>query len=276
MRPLVRSYGVISTRTLSPASTRMRFLRMRPAVWAMISCSFSSLTRNVAFGSSSVTTPGNSSSSSFAIDIRVRVPRAPYRLPSFNVLGVREWPRKLAETAGFHNHCPRESLVAPGPPTEPRLDALDELVADLAIGVELLLAAAVDDGGIGGGPIFHLDGQRAGELERAVMRLRRQRHDQVEIESFPILELLERHRSMLVDIEPDLVDHRDCERIELALAHAGGADVRAAAEHLPKQRRRHRRADRIQAAKEQHRMRLERAPGRGHPITPSNAGRRPG
>src|SRR6266446_5711412 len=45
----------------------MRFLRMRPAVWAMISCSFSSLTRNVAFGSSSVTTPGNSKSSSFAI-----------------------------------------------------------------------------------------------------------------------------------------------------------------------------------------------------------------
>src|ERR1700693_3424153 len=40
---------------------------MRPAVWAMISCSFSSLTRKVAFGSSSDTTPGNSSSSSFAI-----------------------------------------------------------------------------------------------------------------------------------------------------------------------------------------------------------------
>ena len=34
------------TVTLSPASTRMRFLRMLPAVWAMISCSFSSLTRS--------------------------------------------------------------------------------------------------------------------------------------------------------------------------------------------------------------------------------------
>src|SRR6185312_11073459 len=67
MRPLVRSYGVISTRTLSPASTLMRFLRIRPAVWAMISCSFSSFTLNVALGSSSVTTPGNSSISSFAI-----------------------------------------------------------------------------------------------------------------------------------------------------------------------------------------------------------------
>src|SRR5262249_10804763 len=45
----------------------MRFLRIRPAVWAMISCSFSSFTLNVALGSSSVTTPGNSSISSFAI-----------------------------------------------------------------------------------------------------------------------------------------------------------------------------------------------------------------
>src|SRR5690606_18532855 len=45
----------------------MRFLRILPAVWAMISCSFSSLTRNVALGSSSVTVPGNSSSSSFDI-----------------------------------------------------------------------------------------------------------------------------------------------------------------------------------------------------------------
>jgi len=33
--------GVISTRTLSPASTLMRFLRIRPAVWAMMSWSFS-------------------------------------------------------------------------------------------------------------------------------------------------------------------------------------------------------------------------------------------
>src|SRR5690554_6884944 len=45
----------------------MRFLRILPAVWAMISWSFSSFTRNVALGSSSVTTPGNSSISSLAI-----------------------------------------------------------------------------------------------------------------------------------------------------------------------------------------------------------------
>jgi hypothetical protein len=62
----------------------------------------------VAFGSSSVTTPGNSNNSSFAIDIHVRVRRSPYRLPSLCVLGIREWARKLAETAEFHNTpaCP--------------------------------------------------------------------------------------------------------------------------------------------------------------------------
>src|SRR5579863_9860255 len=45
----------------------MRFLRILPAVWAMISCPFSSFTRNVALGRSSLTVPGNSSSSSLAI-----------------------------------------------------------------------------------------------------------------------------------------------------------------------------------------------------------------
>src|SRR5580658_5297419 len=45
----------------------MRFLRILPAVWAIISCSFSSFTRNVALGSSSTTKPGNSSNSSFDI-----------------------------------------------------------------------------------------------------------------------------------------------------------------------------------------------------------------
>src|SRR6266699_1427424 len=304
MRPLVRSYGVISTRTLSPASTRMRFLRMRPAVWAMISCSFSSLTRNVAFGSSSVTTPGNSSNSSFAIDIRVRVRRSPLGSRALWVLGIREWARKLAETPGFHNTPapPRKgwsspdgaaaerarnpgpfiphsaalhagyghssSLVAARAPGEPRLDACHELIAHVAIGVELLFAAAGGDGRIRGRPILHLDRQRAGELERLVMGFRRERHDHVEIEPLPFLELLERGRPVPVDVEPDLVHDRDREGVELALAHAGRADVSAAAEQLPEQRRRHRRADRVQAAGEQHRMGLERAPCRGHPAYP--------
>src|SRR5579864_6846511 len=45
----------------------MRFLRILPAVWAMISCPFSSFTRKVALGRSSLTVHGNSRSSSFVI-----------------------------------------------------------------------------------------------------------------------------------------------------------------------------------------------------------------
>src|SRR5689334_5523959 len=67
MRPLLRSYGVISTVTRSPASTRMRFLRILPEVWARIVWSLSSFTRNIALGSNSSTTPLNSIRSSLAI-----------------------------------------------------------------------------------------------------------------------------------------------------------------------------------------------------------------
>src|SRR5437763_8828823 len=160
MRPLVRSYGVISTRTWSPASTRMRFLRIRPAVWAMISCSFSSLTRNVAFGSSSVTTPGNSNSSSFAIDIRVRVRRSPFGSRA----SCPRHPRMGAEASGNggvpQHYGPRSgtrSFIAPGLPRESRLDALHELVSHVPVGVEPLFAVAGYDGRIRRRPIFDLD-----------------------------------------------------------------------------------------------------------------------
>src|SRR6185369_14416863 len=66
MRPLVRSYGVSSTRTSSPVRTRMRFLRILPAVWPRISWPFSRRTRNIALGSSSTTCPRISSNSSLA------------------------------------------------------------------------------------------------------------------------------------------------------------------------------------------------------------------
>src|SRR5437763_8314215 len=262
MRPLVRSYGVISTRTLSPASTRMRFFRIRPAVWAMISCSFSSFTRNVAFGSNSVTTPGNSSSSSLAIDIHVRVRRSPSRLRSFGVLSVREWPRKLAETSGVHNTVERPSArsnVACRCPSEPGLDPFQELIANGPIGVELLLAAAAYHGRIRGRPVFDLDRQPSRELEGLVVRFRRERHDHVEIEPFQLVELLDRDRPVALDVEPDLLHHGDRKRIELPLAHTGGTHIGAPTEELAEQRRRHGRADRVEPADEQHRVGLEGA-----------------
>src|SRR5437763_7605257 len=54
----------------------MRFLRIFPAVWAIISCPFSSLTRKVALGSNSETVPGNSSNSSLAIRVLYRKGKA--------------------------------------------------------------------------------------------------------------------------------------------------------------------------------------------------------
>src|SRR6476661_8943800 len=79
MRPLVRSYGVISTSTSSPVSTRMRFLRILPAVWPRISWPFSSSTRNIALGSNSTTLPRISSNSSLAkrtLSLRQKVAEA--------------------------------------------------------------------------------------------------------------------------------------------------------------------------------------------------------
>src|SRR5216683_1370933 len=66
----------------------------------MISCPFSSLTRKVAFGSSSVTTPGNSRSSSFAIR------RPAFRPASLGIEapnGVPKSAQNLAEGGRVHN-----------------------------------------------------------------------------------------------------------------------------------------------------------------------------
>ena len=46
-------------------------------------------------------------------------------------------------------------------------------------------------------------------------------------EPLPVLQLLERHRPVRGDVDADLLQHRDRERIELALAHAGRARHRS-------------------------------------------------
>src|SRR6266852_3277992 len=57
MRPRVKSYGLISTRTRSPSKMRIRNLRIFPPVYASSSCPLSSLTLNCVFGSASTTVP---------------------------------------------------------------------------------------------------------------------------------------------------------------------------------------------------------------------------
>src|SRR5216683_5223605 len=64
MRPRVKSYGESSTATLSPARIRMKFLRILPETCARTWCLFSSSTRNIAFGSGSITVAMTSMASS--------------------------------------------------------------------------------------------------------------------------------------------------------------------------------------------------------------------
>src|SRR4051794_27795387 len=121
---------------------------MRPAVWAMISCSFSSLTRNVAFGSSSVTTPGNSNSSSLAI-----------RCPE-----LCDWEHALARSLGPAKiGAERSGIAASKQPPARRLrcasfvaatrrhqsiaDTLHQLITHGTIAFHALLAVSLRVGG---------------------------------------------------------------------------------------------------------------------------------
>src|SRR5438067_3661928 len=105
MRPLVRSYGVSSTSTSSPVRTRIRFLRILPAVWPRISWPFSSSTRNMALGSSSTTRPRISRSSSLAIHVlcgKQIARRLNARSSNVKRGGDRSPPRRLGSVVRLH------------------------------------------------------------------------------------------------------------------------------------------------------------------------------
>src|SRR5262249_21226291 len=65
-------------------------------------------------------------------------------------------------------------FVAGGHGGEPIANALHQLIANRAIGVEPLLAAAFGAGRVDRGPVFDVGGDRPRQVERLVMRLRRQ------------------------------------------------------------------------------------------------------
>ena len=67
MRPRVKSYGDISTVTLSPGKMRIVCIRILPETWAVIICPLAvSFTLNTVLGSTSVTTPSHSITSLLA------------------------------------------------------------------------------------------------------------------------------------------------------------------------------------------------------------------
>ena len=65
IRPLVKSYGDSSTRTLSPGTIRMKFFRILPATCARTSEPVYNWTRNRVFANAWVTVPSTSNASSF-------------------------------------------------------------------------------------------------------------------------------------------------------------------------------------------------------------------
>src|SRR5438270_4806287 len=75
MRPRLRSYGETSMVTRSPCRTRMRNRRILPPSVESTVCPLVSNTRNVAFGSTSVTCPSSCIGSSLAMSPRLAVQR---------------------------------------------------------------------------------------------------------------------------------------------------------------------------------------------------------
>src|SRR5204863_4713018 len=63
IRPRFKSYGDSSTRTLSPGTTRMKFIRILPLICASTEWPFWSSTLNIAFGRASETVPSTSMTS---------------------------------------------------------------------------------------------------------------------------------------------------------------------------------------------------------------------
>src|SRR4030095_7281744 len=103
MRQRVKSYGESSTATLSPARMRMKFLRILPETCAKTWCLFSSSTRNIAFGSGSITVAMTSMASSLGL------PESPFFLSS-SCFAISSWikTKSLPRRAG-HLFGPREN-----------------------------------------------------------------------------------------------------------------------------------------------------------------------
>src|SRR4051812_32235580 len=77
---------------------------------------------------------------------------------------------------------------------KPPADAREQAIADLAIGLKLLLAIAFGSGRILGRPVFDVGGGGPCQVQRLVVRLGRERDDEVEVKAFPVLQILEGHR----------------------------------------------------------------------------------
>src|SRR5665213_1402857 len=168
----------------------MRFLRILPAVWAMMTWLLAiSLTRKLALGSSSSTMPSNSSCSSLAIDPRWRwlrggdmsktgpkIKALSHVNPGFRPRDVKhlagEMPAGRAQGAREADRGGLKSACG-----EPLFELVGQVVAHHAIGRQPLLPAAIHQTGVHHMPEFHGRGQVAGQFQGPVLGLGRQGHD---------------------------------------------------------------------------------------------------
>src|ERR1700689_4484095 len=139
----------------------MRFLRILPAVWAMISWPFCKRTRKVALGSNSLTVPSNSSNSSLAIDPQLGAVMRRFLAPK----GEKIKPEQQLN----------------GGQVEAGLQSFVDFIAHLSISLQPLLPAAFGLDGVRDGPIFHRRFGVPGPFQGMVMRLRRQADHQGEL-----------------------------------------------------------------------------------------------
>src|SRR6516162_4892500 len=112
--------------------------------------------------------------------------------------GTGDFGRKLAKSATDNNR----SRLRGGGRRESCQNAIRQLVANRAIGADALIAVAFDGGRVGRGPIFYGRRNPVCERDRLVVRLRGERDDDVEAQSFEILQVLESHRFVRRDIDP--------------------------------------------------------------------------
>src|SRR3974390_130638 len=99
----------------------------------------------------------------------------------------------------------RGSFIAPCRAAEPLTDMREQLVADGAVGIELLLAAAFSGRRSGCRAVLALGGERPRQVQRLVMSTRRERHDDVEIEPLQLVQILECVGAVARNIDADFV-----------------------------------------------------------------------
>ena len=103
----------------------------------------------------------------------------------------------IATKAGIQQSGSPKLLISRSQTGEPLPDARQQLISQFAIGIEPLPPAALDGARVRRRPVFDVDRAGTGQFERAVMRLRRQGDDQIEIKSLPIFQFLEGRRLVM-------------------------------------------------------------------------------